>query len=37
MSLRMASELYNIPKTTLNDHVLGKREVGPTSGHVYLP
>ena len=36
MSLRMAAELYGIPKTTLNDYVLGKREFGAKSGYAYL-
>ena len=36
MSLRKASELYNIPKTTLSDYVSGRREVGATSGRAYL-
>ena len=28
MSLRMASEIYEIPKTTLNDYASGRREFG---------
>lgn len=36
MPLRIAAEMYGIPKTTLNDYASGKREFGAKSGYAYL-